>query len=55
MYFSEGNTDEMERIIFFLRSFFVNKSIGNNNFLLSMNLLTDKKLSVKDSPTEHFR
>jgi hypothetical protein len=41
----------------FLRAFSVSKSISNNIyfFLLQMNLPTDKKSLMKDSPTEHFR
>ena len=53
--FFEGNTDEMKQIIFFLRAFFVSKSIGNSIFfLLPTDLPTNKKLLTKDSPTEHF-
>ena len=55
-YFSEGITDGMKRIIFFLLAFFfVSKSIDNNIFLLPTNLSTDKKLPTKDSSMEHFR
>jgi hypothetical protein len=32
----------------------VSKSVGNNIFLLPTDLPTDKKLLMKDSPTEHF-
>jgi hypothetical protein len=55
MVFFEGYTDEMKRVIFFLRVCSVNKSVGNNIFLLPTYLPTDKKLPMKDSPTEHFR
>jgi hypothetical protein len=41
--------------IFFLRVCSVSKSICNNIFLLPTDLPTDKKLSMKDSLTEHFR
>jgi len=41
--------------IFFLLAFSVSKSIGNNIFLLPTDLLMDKKLPMKDSPTETFR
>jgi hypothetical protein len=54
-YFSEGITDGMKRVIFFLLAFFVSKSIGNNIFLLPTELSTDKKLLTKDSSIEHFR
>jgi hypothetical protein len=41
----------------FLRAFSVSKSINNNIyiFLLQMDLPTDKKSLMKDSPTKHFR
>jgi hypothetical protein len=39
----------------FLRVCLVSKSVGNNIFLLPMDLPIDKKLPMKDSPTEHFR
>jgi hypothetical protein len=45
----------MKRVIFFLRFCPVNKSVGNNIFLLPMDLPTDKKLPMKDSPMKHFR
>jgi hypothetical protein len=35
----------MKRVISFLRVFSVSKSIGNNIFLLSMDLPTDKKIT----------
>jgi len=37
---TEGYTDEMKQVIF---------------FLFPTDLPTDKKLQMKDSPTEHFR
>jgi hypothetical protein len=40
---------------YYRRVFSVIKSVGNNIFLLPTDLLTDKKLPTKDSPTEHFR
>jgi len=55
MVFAEGNTDGMKRVIFFLLAFSISKSIGNNTFLLSADLPSDKKLPTQDSPTEHFR
>jgi hypothetical protein len=54
MVFFEGYTEGMKRVIFFLRGCSVSKSVCNNIFLLPTDLLTDKKLSMKDSPTEHF-
>jgi len=45
----------MKQVMFFLRVCFVSKSVGNNIFLLPMDLLMDKKLLMKDSSTEHFR
>ena len=47
----ERNTDGMKWIILFLHTF----SIGKIIFLLLTNSLTDKKVSMKDSPMEHFR
>jgi len=38
---TEGYTNEMKQVILF--------------FLFPMDLPTDKKLPMKDSPTEHFR
>ena len=46
-------TNEASKI--FLRICSVSKSVGNNIFLLPTDLLTDKKLPMKDSPMEHFR
>jgi len=47
--------NEADIFFFFLHIFSVSKSIGNNIFLLPMDLPTDKKLPMKDiSPTEHF-
>jgi hypothetical protein len=40
---------------YYRRVFSVSKSVGNNIFLLPMNLPTDKKLRMKDSQMEHFR
>jgi len=40
---------------YYRRVFSVSKSVGNNIFLLPTDLPTDKKLPMKDSPTEHFR
>jgi hypothetical protein len=50
---TEGYTDIMKRVIF-LHVNSVSKSIGNNIFLSPTDLPTDKKLPMKDSPTEHF-
>jgi hypothetical protein len=55
MVFFEGYSDGMKRVICFLRVCSVSKSVGNNIFLLPTDLPTDKKLLMKDSPTEHFR
>jgi hypothetical protein len=38
----------------FLLAFSISKSIGNNIFLLSTDLPTDKILPTQDSPMEHF-
>jgi len=54
MVFFEGYTDEMKRVIFFYASIpSVNLSVIIF-FLLTMDLPTDKKLPMKDSPTEYF-
>jgi hypothetical protein len=45
----------MKRIIFFLQTFSIGKFISKIIFLLLMDLPTNKKLLMKDSPTEHFR
>jgi len=52
--FFRGNYRRNEAGIFFLHAFFINKSIGNNIFLLPTSLPTNKKLPIKDSLTEHF-
>jgi hypothetical protein len=39
---------------YYRRVFSVSKSVGNNIFLLPTDLLTEKKLPTKDSPTEHL-
>jgi hypothetical protein len=52
--FFRGNYRRNEAGNFFLLAFSVSKSIGNNIFLLPTDLPTDKKLSMKDSLTEHF-
>jgi len=39
---------------YYRRIFSVSKFVGNNIFLLPTDLPTDKKLQMKDSPTEHF-
>jgi hypothetical protein len=54
MVFFNGYTDIIKRVFFFLLGCFVSKSVGNNIFLLPTDLPTDKKLPMKDSPTEHF-
>jgi len=53
--FFRGNYRRNEAGNIFLLAFSVSKSIDNNIFLLPTDLPTDKKLSMKDSHTEHFR
>ena len=50
---TKGYTDRMKRVIF-LHVNSVSKSIGNNIFLSTTDLPMNKKLPMKDSPTEHF-
>jgi hypothetical protein len=55
MVFFEGYTDGIKQVIFFYASVpSVNLSVILF-FLLTTDLPTDKKLPMKDSPTEYFR
>jgi len=52
--FCRGKYRRNEAGNFFLLTVSVSKSIGNNNFLLSTDLPTDKTSPTQDSPTKHF-
>ena len=55
MVFFEGYTDGMKQIIFFYASVPLVNPLVIIFFLLQTDLLTDKKLPMKDSPTKYFR
>jgi hypothetical protein len=54
MVFFRGKYQWNDAVTFFC-AFSVNKSVGNNIFVLPTDLLMNKKLPMKDSSTEHFR
>jgi len=55
MVFFERYTDGIKRIIFFYVSVPLVNPLVIIFFLLPTDLLTDKKLPMKDSPTKYFR
>jgi len=55
MVFCLGKYRQNEAGNFFLLAFSVNKSIGNNIFLLPIDLITNRKLPTQDLPMEHVR